>query len=88
MIIATGGDSGFRDIGLLDSALSNAFATFDGLELYKSVEEKCASICFTASAAKKKGFGGPVRWRRENVTFSEMEGKGTHHPWREMFLSL
>ncbi len=64
MIIATGGDSGFRDIGLLDSALSNAFATFDGLELYKSVEEKCTSICFTASAAKEKGFGGPVRWRQ------------------------
>lgn len=47
MIIATGGDSGVRDIGLLDSALSNAFATFDGKELYKSVEEKSASICFS-----------------------------------------
>ncbi len=47
MIITTGGDSGVRDIGLLDSALSNAFATFDGKELYKSVEEKCASICFS-----------------------------------------
>ena len=46
MIEATGGDSGIRDIGLLDSALSNAYATFDGVDLFKTVEQKCASICF------------------------------------------
>lgn len=47
MIDATGGDSGIRAMGLLDSALSNAYATFDGVELYPTVEEKCASICYS-----------------------------------------
>ncbi len=46
MISATGGDIGIRDISLLDSALGNAYATFDGKELYKTIEDKCASICF------------------------------------------
>lgn len=47
MIKATGGDDGIRDKNLLDSALSNAYATFDGIELYQTVEEKGASICFS-----------------------------------------
>jgi death-on-curing protein len=46
MIEATGGDCGIRDYGLLDSTLSNAYATFDGIELYQTIEEKCSSICF------------------------------------------
>jgi death-on-curing protein len=46
MAKSTGGDSGVRDINLLQSALNNAFSTFDGYELYKTVEKKCANICF------------------------------------------
>ena len=40
----TGGSFGVRDIGLLESALNNAYATFDGEELYKTKEEKAASL--------------------------------------------
>ncbi len=47
MIEATGGDLGVRDIGLLESALSNSFSTFDDIELYPSIEEKCSSVCFS-----------------------------------------
>lgn len=43
----TGGSVGVRDIGLLESALNNAYATFDGEELYKSKEEKAASLGFS-----------------------------------------
>lgn len=46
MMNATGGEAGIREVDLLESALYNAFATFDGIELYKTVEEKCANICF------------------------------------------
>ena len=46
MSFATGGESGIRDLSLLESALNNAFTTFDGIELYPSVEEKCANICY------------------------------------------
>ena len=43
----TGGDPGLRDIGLLDSALESAYATFDGLDLYPSKVEKAARIGFS-----------------------------------------
>ena len=47
MAEATGGSIGVRDEGLLDSALENAFATFDGIELYPSKEEKAARLGFS-----------------------------------------
>ena len=43
----TGGDSSVRDIALLNSALESAFATFDGVELYPTKEEKGARIGFS-----------------------------------------
>ena len=43
----TGGSIGVRDDGLLDSALESAFATFDGVELYPSKEEKAAKIAYS-----------------------------------------
>lgn len=42
----TGGDPGLRDIGLLDSALESAYATFDGVDLYPSKVEKAARLGF------------------------------------------
>ena len=47
MAEATGGSIGLRDEGLLDSALESAFATFDGVELYPSKEEKAAKLAFS-----------------------------------------
>ena len=43
----TGGDTGIRDEGLLNSALESAFAKFDGNELYPTKEEKAARIGFS-----------------------------------------
>ena len=40
----TGGSTGVRDEGLLDSALESAFAAFDGQDLYPTKEEKGARI--------------------------------------------
>ena len=47
MAEATGGSVGVRDEGLLESALENCFATFDGVELYPSKEEKAANLGFS-----------------------------------------
>ena len=44
LIEATGGTDVVRDIGLLDSALESAYATFDGKELFPSKEEKAARL--------------------------------------------
>lgn len=40
----TGGSIGLRDEGLLDAALEGVFATFDGIELYPTKEEKGARL--------------------------------------------
>lgn len=47
MAEATGGSVGLRDEGLLDSALESAFATFDGIELYPTKEEKAAKLAYS-----------------------------------------
>lgn len=44
LIEATGGSDGVRDLGLLDSALEAAYATFDGKDLFPSKEEKAARL--------------------------------------------
>lgn len=47
MAEATGGSVGVRDEGLLESAIENAFSTFDGEDLYPSKEEKAASLAWS-----------------------------------------
>ncbi|MCX7615200.1 MAG: AAA family ATPase, partial [Clostridiales bacterium] len=42
MIEATGGSFGIRNIGLLESAIQNSKATFEGIELYPTTVEKCS----------------------------------------------
>jgi death-on-curing protein len=46
LIASTGGMDGIRNEGLLDAALSSAFHTFDGQELYPSVNAKIARIAY------------------------------------------
>ena len=43
----TGGSNEIRDFDLLDSALESVYATFDGVELYPTKEEKGARLGFT-----------------------------------------
>ena len=43
----TGGAVGVRDMGLLESALENAYLTYGGEELYKTKEEKAARLGFS-----------------------------------------
>ena len=44
MAEATGGSIGVRDEDLLDSAIESAFASFDGVDLYPTKEEKAAKL--------------------------------------------
>ena len=50
MTAETGGDPNIRDANLLNSALESAFATFDGTELYPTVQEKGARLGFSLIA--------------------------------------
>ena len=44
---ATGGASGIRNLGALESAIAQPKATFDGNDLYPSITEKAAVLCFS-----------------------------------------
>lgn len=44
---ATGGAKGLRDKGSLESAIYHAFASFDGEDLYPSIEEKAARQAYS-----------------------------------------
>lgn len=46
LIESTGGCKGIRDYGLLDSALESPFQSFDGEELYPSIQSKAARLCY------------------------------------------
>ena len=47
---ASGGSEGLRDEGLLCSAIGSAYATFGGVELYPTVEEKAARLGFALAS--------------------------------------
>ena len=46
LIKTTGGCDGIRDIGLLESALETPFQSYDGEELYPSIQAKAARLCY------------------------------------------
>lgn len=45
LIAETGGSSGLRDEGMLDSALNSPFQTFGGEDVYPSLQQKAARLC-------------------------------------------
>lgn len=46
LIAETGGSSGLRDEGMLESALNTPFQTFAGKDVYPSLQQKAARLCF------------------------------------------
>jgi death-on-curing protein len=47
VVNATGGTCGIRDAGGLASSIRNAYMTFDGRDLYPTIEEKVSITCFS-----------------------------------------
>jgi len=45
VIEQSGGAQGIRDLGLLDSALAQPRATFDGRDLHATLHDKAAALC-------------------------------------------
>jgi death on curing protein len=43
----TGGSAGVRDLGALESAVAQPRMTFGGADLYPSLTEKAAALCFS-----------------------------------------
>ena len=47
LLETTGGAPGIRDLGALDSAIAQPKATFGGVDLYPTLVEKAAALCFS-----------------------------------------
>ena len=47
LIQKTGGLNGIRDRALLESAVFNILSSFDGIEVYPSIEEKAARLMYS-----------------------------------------
>lgn len=47
LLAATGGASGIRDLGALESALAQPKAAFAGRDLHPTLAEKAAALCFS-----------------------------------------
>ena len=50
LLLASGGAAGIRDIGLLESALAQPGATFDGTDLHPTLVDKAAALGFSLVA--------------------------------------
>ena len=50
VLAQSGGASGVRDLGLLESALSQPKATFDGTDLHRTLIDKAAALGFALVA--------------------------------------
>jgi death-on-curing protein len=50
LLANTGGAPGIRDLGLLESALAQPKATFDGVDLHPTVADKAAALGFALVA--------------------------------------
>ncbi|MCL1862261.1 MAG: type II toxin-antitoxin system death-on-curing family toxin [Defluviitaleaceae bacterium] len=47
LAVATGGDHGVRDLGLLESAVIGCYQSFGGQELYPTIREKAARMAYS-----------------------------------------
>ena len=80
LIAETGGVAEVRDIGLLDSALESAYATFGGKDLYPTKEEKAAKIGYSLIANHAFADGNKRIGALVMLTFLEVNGIRTVCP--------
>lgn len=83
IIKKTGGSSGIRDIGLLESALNKAFQTFDGEDLYPDILDKISTFVYSTinnhpMIDGNKRLGVMVLWmllnmNKINIEYSQKE---------------
>ena len=87
VIQETGGGSGLRDLGLLESAVAQPRASFGGVQLFQSLEEMAAALCFSivsnhpfVDGNKRTGFVAADTMLRLNgfaITTDQKQGEET-----------
>ncbi len=74
IIEASGGSAGVRDPGIIDSAVAQPQATFDGIDLHEDLLSKARALCF--SLVQGHGFvdGNKRIGHAAMVTFLRLNG--------------
>lgn len=71
---AFGGSHGLRDIGLLQAAVMRAQATFDGVDLYKTIFDKAAALVHSLLMNHQFVDGNKRTAMFSMMTFLELKG--------------
>ena len=74
LLTVTGGAFGIRDLGLLESALAQPKATFDGVDLHPTLVDKAAALGF-ALVANHPFVDGNKRWTCGHEVFLVLNGR-------------
>lgn len=85
LTLASGGSEGVRDEGLLESAIGSAFATFGGVELYPTIEEKGARLGFALASNHPFVDGNKRIGVLTMLTFLEANGRKIYATDKEIY---
>ena len=89
IIDKTGGIRGIRDVGLLEMAVSSPFVSFDGEDLYKTVEEKAEQLCNSLIRNHPFLDGNKRIGILAMLVFLDLNGKKIeYYKWRNRFTWL
>ena len=88
LIDATGGSVAIRDEGLLGSALSHPFQSFDGEELYPSIQAKAARLCFGLVKDHPMVDGNKRLGAHVMLVFLALNGYELLYSQKELILSI
>jgi death-on-curing protein len=62
----SGGAMGLRDLGAVESAIAQPQATFSSVDLYPTLTEKAAALCFALIQRMATSASDMRRWRRSS----------------------
>ena len=85
LVEQTGGSDKVLDYGLLDSALETPFQTFDGKELYPTIQEKGARIGFGLIRNHCMEDGNKRIGTHAMLVFLALNGIELHYTQKELY---
>jgi death-on-curing protein len=88
LIAAHGGSGGVRDEGLLDSALSAPFQTFDGKAMLPSIQQKAARLCYGLVMNHPFADGNKRAGAHIMLTFLAMNGIELEYTQKELYETI
>ena len=84
LVKETGGSDGMRDEKLLESAIETPFQSFDGEELYPSIQAKAARLCYGLVMNHAMEDGNKRIGTHAMLVFLELNGHKLNYSQQEL----